>query len=317
VTTRQFQRRWVQGNGDELRDLDRAFVSVALAEDRVVEHRLLAYRQGAARRLPAGASGAMAAEARLAALPRGVYSSIGAVDAAGAARAARWVWPGPAEGGDDLGPLRDLLARGRVSQAVEVVRLFLDRNWFFPQDRLAVAFVLDAPEALPTADVVAAASTALARSVGVPTGGPGPAGAFPTARRRVERGVTAHVFEPLLPGGLELTLARSRGESVLVLATSTELALELAGAAVPTAPLGQALAAGGPDVASLDFLRARRSVSKRLTTITSPAGQDRGPATTFLGDDLVELLAAPQVSRVERFAERDGELDVQEVRFVY
>lgn len=312
VATRQFQQRWVRGNGEELRDLDRALISLTLAEDRAVEHRVLAYREGAARRLPAGrGGGALSPEARLAALPGGMYASMGAVDADGAARAARWVWPGPAEGGEDLGPLRDLLARGQVSQAVEVVRLFLDRNWFFPRDRLGVAFALDAPQALATADVVAAASAALARSVGAPPG------AAPSARRGVVRGVTTYAFAPLLPGGLELTLARSRGDAVLVLATSPELALELAGAAAPTALLGQALAAGGPDVASLDFIRARRSVSKRLATITSPADQDRLGAGTLLGDDLLELLAAPRISRIERLAARDGELDVQEVRYVY
>jgi hypothetical protein len=312
VTTRQFQRYWVHGNTDDLRDIDRALISLTFAEDRTVERRLLRYRAGATRRLPAGgAGGARSPAERLAALPAGVYSSMGAVDADRASRAARWVWPAPAGGGEDLGALRDLLARGRVTQAVEVVRLFLDRNWFFPQDRLAVAFDLDAPEAMATTDVVAAASAALARSVGAPPD------AGPLARRQVVRGVSSYSFAPALPGGLELTLARSRDDAVLVLATSGELALELAGAAAPTAPLGQALAAGGPDVVSLDFVWARRSLSKRLATITAPSGQDLSRARALLADDLPELLAAPQISRVERLASRDGDLDVQEVRYVY
>ena len=316
VETEPFQRYWIHGNSEALRGLDRAMLSVTFEEARAVEHRQLSYREVDAQRLPAGSAAGAPIDERLEALPGGTYAEVRAVDAAAGARAARWLWPraagSTAQGSENVEPLRALLDRGHVTQVVEVIRPFLDRNWFFPRDRLAVAYALDTPDDLPTKAVVEEASEAFSRSV------EGPHGAAPRARRRHVRGLMTQTISSLIPGGADLSIARSRGNAVLVFATDPDLALEVAGAAAPTAPLGQALAAGGPDAARVDFARASRALSKRLDLITSVSGQ--GPRTgmaAFLGDAVPELLGVPHITRIERIAFRDGSIDRQEVRYVY
>jgi hypothetical protein len=311
VRTRPFQRYWVHGNVEELRGLDQVLLSLSLEEHLVVEHRVLSYSTGETQRLSAGPSSGFNSDDRLAALPGGTYVAVRTVDAEEAARAARWIWPGSVEGIERLETLRDLLERGNVTQVVEVIRPFLDRNWFFPHDRLAVGFALETPQSLSTRDVVKAAAKAFSTSDG------GTRGSTARPRRSTKGGVTAHTLQSLLPGGSDLSLSRSRGDGVLVLATDLELAYELAGASAPTAPLGQALLAGGPDAARLDYVRARRALSKRLDLITHDGENRRTGAAAFLGDDVPELLGATGVTKVERIAVRDGDFDRQEVRYFH
>lgn len=311
VSTRPFQRYWVHGNSEDLRGLDRTLLSLKIEEHHAVERRVLSYRAGEAPRLPAGSIVGVSADERLEALPGGTYAAVRGVDAEEAARAARWIWPRAADGSERLEPLRDLLVRGRVTHVVEVIRPFLDRNWFFPHDRLAIAFALESPEALSTRDAVDAASSAFSKSII-------DSGSITTrARRSTKGGVTTHTLTSLLPGGSNLSVSRARGDGVLVLATDIDLAVELAGAAAPTAPLGQALAAGGPDAARLDYARANRALSKRLDLITNASENRRIGATAFLGEEVPELLGVPIFTRVERIAVRDGDFDRHEVRYFY
>lgn len=311
VRTRPFQRYWVHGNAEELGGLDKTLLSLEIDEHRAVEHRLLSYCDGEAPRLPAGSTVGFDADERLEALPGGTYAAVRSVDAEEAARAARWIWPRAADGSERLEPLRDLLGRGRVTHVVEVIRPFLDRNWFFPRDRLAVAFALATPESLSTRDVVDAASAAFSKSIALTRT------TTSRARRSAKGGVSAFTLTSLLPGGSDLSVSRSRGDAVLVLATNIELAYELAGASAPTAPLGQSLAAGGPDAARLDYIRASRALSKRLDLITHASENRRIGATAFLGEEVPELLGVPAVTKVERIAVRDGDFDRQEVRYFY
>lgn len=304
VNTRQFRRYWVHDNADDLEGIDRALLSVTFLDDRVIEHRLLSYRPDGGDRLPAGAERGGTADERLAALPEGIFSALRRVDAAGAVEAARWVWPG---GQGELDTLQGLLAQGQPSQVLEVLRPRMGRHGFEPNDQLAVALRLGHPAGVPNQELLAAAAGAMARAVNVEN--------LPTPRRLHRRGVTVYTLSPLLPGGARLSVARSRDGDVLVLSDSPRLAAAVGVAARASAPLGQALSAGGPDVSRVDFDQAQELLSHRLPLITS-RGNSRGSGTTFLGRDVPELLGVPRISRIERIAQRLGDLDRQVVRYV-
>lgn len=302
--TRAFQRYWVHDNAAELAGLGRAMLSVEWRDGETVEHRLLAYRDGGTR-LDAGEGGAPPDE-RLAALPEGLYASLHETRSAeAAALAARWLWPG--EPGDGAPPaLAALLGPARPARCVEVARL-ASRDGFAPSDDLAVALLLAEPTALATAAVVDGAAEAMARALSAGRA------VTPSRAERTLSGVATTTVAAPLPGGPELTLARSGDGAVLVLASSAALAAQLATAAAEAEPLGRELRRPGPDAARADLGRADRLLGRRLVLATKAT--DYGPEA-FFGQDVPELLAVPRIARIERLAWREGAFDHQLVRYL-
>lgn len=306
--TRQFRRYWVHDNAEDLAGVERAMLSVTWEERRTVEHRVLAYREGG-RRLAAGATAAPEPGERFAALPRGSYAAIETVDdARGAAALARWLWPSDTEGAPE--DLARLLEPARPSQAVEIHRPGMGRDAFSPRDEMAVAFLLADPDALATGDVVDAASAAMTETLSEGRT------VEPERRRAPGRGVVATRLAAPLPGSPQLVVSRSRDRTVLVLATSSRLANELARNAAPTAPLGQALRTAGPNVARVNWEGVSTLLRRRLDLITTEDDYDRFGPEAFLGEEVPELLEVPDISTIDRLAWRDGDFDIQEVRFI-
>jgi hypothetical protein len=306
--TRQFRRRWVHDNTEELAGLDRVMISVTWEEERTLEQRVLAYREGG-RRLPAGPAASTAPQQRIDALPRGLYSSLSIVaDATEAARMARWIWPGSTDGAPE--DLTRLLEPARPTRAVEVLRPSLARDGFAPSDELAVALLLDAPDALDTAAVATAAEAALVASLSRGRT------IDPDQRRTPSMGLVALTISAPLPGSPRVALSRSRDGAVLVLATGPRLANELARALEPASALGQALREPGPDVARVDYQGSSQLLQTRLGLITMDEEGGRYGSSAFLGEEIPELLRTPQLTRIERLAWRDGDFDRQELHFV-
>jgi len=308
LTTRQFRRYWVHANADELTGLDKVMLSVTFEEASATEHRILSYTDGACRMAAGSKAGASAAD-RIAALPRGIYSSLREADATAGAEAARWIWPDSTE--ESLASLRELLTRGKVSRMAEVFRLGIDRDEFTPRDRLALAYRLDAPEALNTEDVVKQGAAAVARTVD------GLGSVQPSTRRETGRGVIVRTIPGLIPGWPGLTIARSRDGEVLIISSSTTLAREVGAAAAPATRFGRMIRTDGPDVARADFTVARGLLARRLEMITTSTYGDRRGMDLLLGESAPELLRVPQLSLIERSAQVVGDFDVQVVRYVY
>lgn len=308
VATRQFQRRWVHDNASDLAGLDRVMISVTWEDERTVEHRVLAYRDGG-RRLPAGGGAGTEPQARIDALPRGAYAALSQVSGGQeAARVARWIWPGPVDGAPE--DLAALLEPARPARVVEVLRPALGRDGFEPNDVMAVAILLGAPDALDTDAIINAAAAAMTASLSHGRQ------VVPEQRRVPGRGVIGTLVAAPLPGSPRLAVSRSRDGAVLVLATDARAANDLARAADEAADLGQALRAAGPDVARVDYDQTRDLLRRRLDLITTEGRYDRFGPRAFLGDEVPELLEAPDLERIERLAWRDGDFDRQELRFV-
>jgi hypothetical protein len=308
LATRQFRRYWVHDNVEDLSGIDRVMLSVTWEQGRTVEHRVLAYVPDEPR-LPAGAAATVGAEDRFGALPAGAYSALSTVSGPDrAAFAARWIWPGASDG--NLGDLTGLLGRARPARMVEVSRPTLGRDGFSPQDEHGVAFLLGNPAALSDEELASAASAAM--SAALSTG----RRVVPEERRVPGRGVVATALAAPLPGSPRLAISRSADGAVLVLATSARLAVELAVAAEPSDALGEALRVPGPDLARVSFDAAGPALRQRLDLITTDEEMGRYGALAFLGEEIPELLEIPGIATIERRAWRDGDLDLQEVRYI-
>jgi hypothetical protein len=138
----------------------------------------------------------------------------------------------------------------------------------------------------------------------------------PEERRVPGRGLVATALAAPLPGSPRLAISRSADGAVLVLATSARLAVELAVAAEPSGALGEALRVPGPDLARVSFDAAGPALRQRLDLITTDEEMGRYGALAFLGEEIPELLEIPGIATIERRAWRDGDLDLQEVRYI-